>query len=143
MTSSSETLAAKGLKIILAGLITQMYLFAIWFVCAAIFHRRMRKHLLAAFGTTASPHLASGLDWEKIMYALYVAGLCILARHVDRVVEFVLGTHGFIFVHEVFLYVFDGMHMLGVMVVLAVWYPGRALGNGKPVGEKTETVVSA
>ena len=41
-------------------------------------------------------------------------------RSLIRVVEYVQGNAGYIMSHEVFLYIFDGILMLGVMVLLNV-----------------------
>jgi len=47
------------------------------------------------------------------------------------VAEFVEGFHGFIILHEVFLYVFDAVPMAAVMVIFNVWYPSDFSVTGK------------
>ena len=57
------------------------------------------------------------------MYTLYTTCALILIRNIVRVAEFVEGFNGFIILHEVFLYVFDGIPMAAVLIAFLVWYP--------------------
>ena len=58
-----------------------------------------------------------------------------MLRSIFRVVEYVQGNAGYIMSHEVFLYIFDGILMLGVMVLLNVVHPSEiyALRRGGKV----------
>ena len=63
------------------------------------------------------------------MYSLYGAGSLILIRSLFRVAEFVGGTDGPIMTHEAYIYVFDGVLMLGAMVIFNVVHPGAIIGR--------------
>lgn len=87
---------------------------------AALFHSRARK----------APQIATlDVPWQKYMYMLYGTSLLIFIRSVFRVIEYAEGNAGFIMRHEVFLYLFDSVLMIGVMVVLNVVYPGKLLNQ--------------
>lgn len=109
-----------GKNVILVGLFLQILFFGFFLICGGIFHHRIIR----------SPTPASLQNsWVKYMYALYTAGILILIRSVFRVIEFLQGNDGSIMTHEVFLYVFDGVLMLGVMVLFNVIHPGSIIGR--------------
>ena len=58
-----------------------------------------------------------------------------MLRSIIRAVEYVQGNAGCTMSHEVFLYIFDGILMLGVMVLLNVVHPSEiyALRRGGKV----------
>lgn len=63
-------------------------------------------------------------------------------RSVVRVAEFVEGFEGEILRHEAFLYVFDGIPMLAVMVIFNIWYPSDFLKQARKTvvdGESAES----
>lgn len=79
-------------------------------VVAAVFHTRIRKR--------PTPNSrAPGVPWQKHMLVLYVASGLIMLRSIVRVVEFMQGSSGYVISHEVFLYLFDSLPMLGVMAL--------------------------
>lgn len=109
-----------GKHLILIGLFLQIIFFGVFLVCGGIFHYRLvRKPTLAS----------SQVNWTKFMYAMYGAGTLILIRSLFRVLEFTGGNDGPIMTHEYFLYVFDGVLMLGVMVIFNVVHPGQIIGR--------------
>jgi len=63
------------------------------------------------------------------MYTLYAAGILILIRSLFRVIEFTQGNDGTIMTHEFYLYIFDGLLMLGVLVLFNVIHPGQLIGR--------------
>ncbi|KAF2760921.1 putative RTA1 domain protein [Pseudovirgaria hyperparasitica] len=103
--------------IILGGLVVQILGFGLFAVTAGIWHVRMRKVRTATTG-------ASG-RWVGVMKMLYVVSGLIMVRSVFRVVEYVMGTDGYLLRHEWPLYVFDAVLMMGTVGVFAWWYPGR------------------
>ena len=60
------------------------------------------------------------IPWRKHLTALYAASVLILIRSMFRVAEFIQGNNGFILRHEWFLYLFDSVLMLGVMLIFNV-----------------------
>jgi hypothetical protein len=109
-----------GKNIILVGLFLQIAFFGFFLVCGGVFQYRIVR----------SPTPASLQEnWAKYMYALYAAGILILIRSVFRVIEFTQGNNGTIMTHEVFLYLFDGILMLGVMVLFNLIHPGEIIGR--------------
>jgi len=109
-----------GKNLILIGLFLQILFFGFFLVCGSIFHRRLLR--------TPTPS-SSQTNWVKYMYALYGAGCLILIRSIFRVAEFVGGTDGTIMTHEAYIYIFDGVLMLGALVIFNVVHPGAIIGR--------------
>jgi len=63
------------------------------------------------------------------MFALYAASILIFVRSIFRVIEFSGGNDGFLMRREVFLYIFEGLFMLGVMVSFNIIHPGEIIGQ--------------
>jgi hypothetical protein len=59
------------------------------------------------------------------MAMLYAVSAFIMVRSVFRVIEYVMGTDGYLLRHEWSLYVFDALLMLVTVGVFAWWYPGQ------------------
>lgn len=59
------------------------------------------------------------------MYVLYITNSLILLRSVFRVIEYAMGNNGYLLRHEVFLYIFDAVPMLAVMVFYVWKYPSE------------------
>ena len=72
------------------------------------------------------------------MHVLYITSAAILVRNIVRVAEFIEGFEGYIILHEAFLYAFDALPMLIVMIILGAGY----LGDGAVVGARGEQVKS-
>lgn len=104
-----------GKYIILGGLGIQIAFFGFFVVVAAIFQFRGRAH----FAT-----LDSSITWRRHLYTLYGTSILILIRSLFRVIEYVQGNDGYLLRHEVFLYMFDGVLMLSVMIAMNVSHPG-------------------
>jgi len=118
MASSNASSAKLGSHIVLAGLIVQIIIFGFFVVVSLVFHRR-----LAAMPTHLSNNPA--LPWKKYLYLLYATSTFIMVRSIVRVAEFVEGFEGNIIMHEVYLYCFDGIPMLAVMIAYNIWYPSN------------------
>lgn len=110
----------KGKNIILIGLFIQIIFFGLFLICGGIFHYRIVR--------TPTPSSVQN-NWLKYMYALYGAGFLILVRSLFRVLEFTQGHDGTIQTHEVYLYVFDGVLMFGVMAMFNAAHPGELIGR--------------
>ena len=117
---AAKTAAAikSGSNIILAGLFIQVFCFGFFVVVAVVFHRAMIR--------VPTPQAMSGnIPWRKHLYTLYAASAIIMVRSVFRIVEYIQGSDGYILDHEVFLYIFDSVLMLAVMVIFNAVYPGE------------------
>ena len=122
--NSSSTIQI-GQDIIVGGLFVQMIFFGCFLLVAALFQIRIRK--------VPTPESVSDLiPWRKHLTALYAASVLILIRSVLRVAEFIQGNDGFILGHEWFLYIFDSVLMLGVMLIFNAVHPSevKALLHG-------------
>ena len=114
-TASSVKL---GQHIVVGGLIVQIVFFGFFVVVAAVFHVRIDKQ--------PTPTLTQeNIPWKRHINALYAASGLILVRSIFRVAEYQQGNDGYLLGHEAFLYVFDAVLMLGVMVLLNVVHPSE------------------
>ena len=113
--SSGASGMKTGEKIIIGGLFVQILFFGLFFITAILFEMRGKEHLKT---------LSSNIPWKKYLLALYATSILILIRSVFRVIEYIQGNAGYLLRHEVFLYVFDAVLMLAVMVILNVVHPG-------------------
>lgn len=88
------------------------------------------------------------VKWERLLYVLYAASGLILVRSEFRILEYILGSDGFLLAHEVcflvmvnegvrlmllkvFIYVFDATLMFLVMAILAVFHPGQVVSKAR------------
>ncbi|KAF4630604.1 hypothetical protein G7Y89_g7529 [Cudoniella acicularis] len=111
-----------GKDIVLVGLIGQIGFFGLFMVTSAIFHKRI----------VANPTQASMMSpWQKNIFALYAASGLILIRSIFRVAEFASGRDSALQKTEVYLYVFDAVLMLFVMIIFNVVHPGAIIGRKK------------
>lgn len=105
--------------IILGGLIVQVLGFGLFAVTGLTWHVRMRQ-----WPTGASLADKTG-KWQKVMTMLYAVSVLIMVRSVFRVIEYVMGTDGYLLRHEWPLYVFDAVLMMLTVGIFAWWYPGQ------------------
>ncbi len=102
--------------IIISGLALQIILFVGFMWCCVRFHTRFRAHL-------ASSGKVVNVKWEEVLYMLYGTSVLVSIRNVYRLVDFTMGTDGYLSAHEWPLYVVDGGLMLLVMAIFSFWYP--------------------
>ncbi|KAJ5413449.1 RTA-like protein [Penicillium sp. CMV-2018d] len=124
-SSSSST----GQNVIIGGLIVQIVFFGFFLLTSLIFQKRLGSH-------PGARAVADQYPWRKHMWALQSSSVLVLIRSVIRVVEYAQGTHGYLMEHEVFIYVFDGLLMFAMMVILVVIHPSEVnylLGRGNVV----------
>ncbi|ORY11055.1 RTA1 like protein-domain-containing protein [Clohesyomyces aquaticus] len=137
-----------GEKLIIVGLFLQLFFFGFFIVVAGLFHWRfvkanpdMRKQSGVSSqlettshrprrltGSSNSPLTETGvpeLPWKRHIYVLYAASTLIMVRSVFRVIEYLMGNHGFLLRHEYFLYIFDAVLMFVVMVLFNVVHPSE------------------
>ncbi|KAI5917394.1 RTA1-domain-containing protein [Camillea tinctor] len=120
--ASGDPDAIKNSRIILiAGLIVQLsalslFIFTCWHV-----HTRVKRN---------PPDMLlenPALQWEKYFWAVEGMTGLMLIRSMVRSIEYLQGEGGFVISHEVFIYLFDAVPMLLIMVILAVVHPGRLI----------------
>ncbi|PVH74220.1 RTA1-domain-containing protein [Cadophora sp. DSE1049] len=119
-----------GTHMITGGLAVQVLFFACFIIVAIKFDKAMAK--------APSNAARSAVPWRKHLVTLYIVSLLILIRSVFRMVEYIQGFNGYLLSHEVYLYIFDSVLMLAVMVVMNVVHPSEvtALINGGNVAKK-------
>ena len=66
---------------------------------------------------------------------LYACSALITVRSVFRVVEYIMGTDGFLLSHEWPTYSFDAVLMLAVQVIFVVWFPDKLNVKGNAEDE--------
>jgi hypothetical protein len=130
-----------GEKLIIAGLFTQLFFFGFFIVVAGIFHYRLVKDkpLQKQIGVKRHRQLDStsssvpftqrynlnDLPWKRHLYNLYITSGLIMIRSIFRVIEYLQGNAGYLLSHEVFLYVFDAVLMVAVMVMFNWVHPSE------------------
>ena len=112
------TAVRNGQHVVIGGLVLQIIFFGFFVVVAAVFNLRINKVPTARSASSSVP-------WKRHIHALYYASSLIMLRSIFRVVEYVQGNDGYIMSHEVFLYIFDSVLMLGVMILLNVVHPSE------------------
>ncbi|KAJ6098475.1 protein RTM1 [Penicillium canescens] len=131
MTGGSLSGMHTGEKVVIVGLIIQILFFGLFIITAAIFNYRIGK-------SPTGRSMTGNVPWRKHLHALYAANALIMIRSVFRVIEYAMGNNGYILRHEAFLYIFDGLLMLMVMVIFNVVHPNE-IKAALPVGEKLKT----
>ena len=107
-----------GANIIIGGLVLQVIFFGFFITVAVCFHYQVSR--------SPTERVRSGfIPWQRHLAALYISSGLILVRSIVRVVEYAQGNAGYLLKHEYFLYVFDAVLMLGVMVVLTLVHPSE------------------
>jgi tellurite resistance protein TehA-like permease len=137
MAGGSKSSMNTGEHIIIGGLVVQILFFGFFILTILIFHIRMIKAPTSKVLDDEDP---VARIWKRHMYALYTGSLLILVRSVFRLIEYAQGNDGFLISHEVFLYVFDSVFMVGVMVLFAIVHPCE-LGRLMRLGPNARTEV--
>ncbi|KAH7310060.1 RTA1 like protein-domain-containing protein [Rhexocercosporidium sp. MPI-PUGE-AT-0058] len=116
---SSSSMSKTGEWVVVGGLLFQILFFGLFVVVAFMFHTRLQR---------SPTNVSHSVPWRKHLWALYISSALILIRSIFRVVEFVQGNEGYLFRHEVFMYVFDALLMLLVLVLFNWLHPGEIRG---------------
>lgn len=106
-----------GIKVVLAGLIFTLIVFALFVWVAVRFHRRLKNNL------TPVVYQNGGLRWERYMGAIYVSCSALMVRNLVRTIEFGSKSSD-LGKKEVYIYLFDAVMMFVSIAVLVVWHPG-------------------
>lgn len=123
-------LALAGEKVVIAGLALQVATFIVFLAAAIDFHVRMGR--LSKAGQEPQDRA-----WKRMLHVLHTLSSLILFRCVFRLIEYAMGNAAYLIAHEWALYVFDGVPMLAVLVVLLVWQPKEMIGIQKSAGEES------
>jgi SNF family Na+-dependent transporter len=110
---------ATGSHIIIVGLFFQLFFFGCFITVAVAFNVAMHK--------VPTSRSQSGVPWRKHLRTLYVASVLIMIRSVFRVVEYLQGFDGYLLSHEQFLYIFDAVLMMCVMVIFNMVHPSEVV----------------
>ncbi|RDH32557.1 RTA1 like protein-domain-containing protein [Aspergillus welwitschiae] len=135
-SKSNKSRQKLGNWIIIGGLIAQIIFFGLFILVSGVFDARMTRSPPPPRSRRRHRHRYRRRrypPWRQLLRVLYVVDVLIIARCVFRVVEFAQGRAGVLQRKEVWMYVFDGLLMFLVMVVLLVWHPSR-LGCEKREG---------
>ncbi|KAK0654855.1 RTA1 like protein-domain-containing protein [Cercophora newfieldiana] len=121
-------LAKMGQTIVIVGLVVQIVIFGLFCVTAVSFHRRMKRDVVVA----ATCARGESLKWEQLLRMLYGVSGLIMVRSLFRVVEFIMGTDGYLLSTEWPIYVFDAVPMLFAMAIYWWWWPSMvsSVGSG-------------
>ncbi|KAK4158327.1 RTA1 like protein-domain-containing protein [Chaetomidium leptoderma] len=108
--------------VVLVGLLAQLVALGVFLGldCGRL-HARLRRDPGLSRAMVADP----GVNWLGYFVVLEVAAGMLVVRSVVRGAEYLEGPGGFVMRHEVFVYVFDAVPMLVVMVGFLVLHPLR------------------
>lgn len=122
-----------GTNIIVGGLIFQIVIFAIFILAALVFNSRCRKHF--AHGNAST----NNVPWQQSLNMLYVTSAFIMIRNIFRVVEYALGSDGYLLGVEWGVYVFDAALMTCTMAWFLWRYPDKLKKAIAEAETETET----
>jgi hypothetical protein len=140
--SDTPKVATAGQIVVIAGLIIQLVIFAFFIGVAAVWHRRMAKHVRRESAerdrlARETPHATAQLPpWRQGLTMLYACSALIGVRSTFRVVEYIQGNDGYLLSTEWPLYVFDAALMLLVQVIYVIWFPSKFKVESRGVGMK-------
>lgn len=92
----------------------QLVFLGFFVIAALIFHVRMLRN--RPKGTE------SAISWRQIIWLCYLTSALITFRNIFRVVEFAMGTQGYLWQNEWPLYTFDAIPMALTMLVCVKFY---------------------
>ena len=126
-----------GQHIIIVGLFSQIVFFGFFLLVAITFHWRISRN--PTFESLYQPR-SFIYYWKTLLYALYAASGLILVRSIFRTIEYIQGNAGYLLRHELYLYVFDALLMLAVMIIFNVEHPSHVFPrSGKRNGTELES----
>ncbi|KAJ5704979.1 hypothetical protein N7536_000668 [Penicillium majusculum] len=119
--TGDEKVMSIGKKVVLAGLIFSLVVFAFFILIAAKFHRRLLQL------PTAFLNQNPDLPWQRYMWAIYISCFALMVRNLVRTIQFGAGQKTDVNTKEVYIYVFDAFLMFFTMLVLIIYHPGRLI----------------
>lgn len=133
----NSTNPTTGQNVIVGGLFVQVIFFGFFMITSFIFQIRISRN-------PSQASLEPSRQWHRHMYSLYITSILIFVRSVVRVAEYLEGYTGYLLTHEAFIYVFDALPMLAVMVCMHYFHPSEInclLDRGKVYFDKGYRVV--
>lgn len=113
-----------GEHLIIGGLFVQLIFFGVFMLVSVIFWRRYHKaEVIDKTIINATPEGR----WRTLMKVLFISSFLILVRSIFRVIEYLGGSNGYLLRKEVFLYAFDAVLMLNVMMMYNWCFPGNVV----------------
>ncbi|KAJ5373303.1 RTA-like protein [Penicillium concentricum] len=114
-----------GKKVVLAGLIFSLFVFACFILIATKFHRRLRK--------MPTPFLKENpnLHWQRYIWAIYISCFALMLRNLVRTIQFGAGQTTDVNTKEAYIYAFDAFLMFFTMLVLLIYHPGRLIKKSR------------
>jgi hypothetical protein len=106
-----------GQKILVVGLVVQLIFFGFFLFVSGTFQMRLRR---AGVDLVANP-------WRSLLHILFLVSSLVIGRCVFRIIEYVEGTDGYLYSHEVYMYIFDTIPMFFVQAIFHFYHPGKTL----------------
>lgn len=126
--SGSSLLPVLGKYITLVGLAIQIVVFGYFLYLTQDFARKLRVRESAILPTIFNSGQRPALSgYRQCIYAIYVSGALIVLRSLYRLVEYAMGSDGYLMTHEVFFYLLDTLPMFLLTVYMSVCYPPRLI----------------
>ncbi|KAK4206983.1 RTA1 like protein-domain-containing protein [Rhypophila decipiens] len=116
MASKDIKTRDSGANIVVGGLFVQIVFFGGFVITSLVFHLRVRNNPTAR---------SEAVPYQRHLMALYLSSMLIFSRSIVRAVEFIQGFFGYIISHEAFLYGFDSVLMLLVMLLFNWVHPSE------------------
>ncbi|KAI9159062.1 Protein RTM1 [Paramyrothecium foliicola] len=113
-----DTLWQTGEKVVIGGLFVQLLFFSCFIIVAGVLQYRMTRFPTAEANDP-------NIRWKWYLFTLYLAGILILVRSVFRVVEFIEGNHGPLMRKEIYVFIFDSLLMIVLLVWMNWFHPGE------------------
>ncbi|KAH7205234.1 RTA1 protein [Fusarium oxysporum] len=137
-SSGTESSLDTGKYVVVGGLFVQILFFGCFVAVAVHFYLAMKK--------VPTPHAQGDTPWRKHLMALFIGSALIMVRSLFRIIEYLQGFSGYLLSHEVYLYIFDAVLMLAVMVLFNVLHPSEIValvsgGNVVKRGWNIEKIV--
>ena len=130
-------------KLLTGGLVAQIVALGFFVLMCWYVHRRVRRETPNKGSGGGGGGGVSGLlrggwtaNWENYFRALEAVTILILVRSVVRSVEFLQGPEGVVASHEVFVYLFDAVLMMFVMLAFLILHPGRLTRDARKLKEQ-------
>jgi hypothetical protein len=131
---SSGGAAKLGQDIVIAGLLIQIASFGLFIAIVVVFNVRYRQ-----YNNTSMAHggrrsrlpdevgdsQARDIPWSEMLWILYAISALIMVRSIFRIVEYAMGSDGYVLQHEWTLYVFDSCLMSLTMVIFYLRCPSK------------------
>ncbi|CRG87355.1 Protein RTM1 [Talaromyces islandicus] len=116
-----------GNKVVLAGLIFSLFIFALFVWIAFDFHRRLSREPTKLLLINSE----QSLPWKRYMLVLYISSLAMIIRNLVRTIQFGASRLSPINTQEAYIYVFDASLLFISVGVLLVYHPGKLIKKAR------------